>query len=272
MAREAVAPAESVARSGVPAQAQRVSFEPANTTACTRAAVLGASGGIGAALVGELRRRRPDCGIYAGSHRLQTSADPLVTPFAFDLRDPASIATAAAVIGADGPLDLVFVATGMLTTSDGSGPEKSFRQITATGLAEQFAINAIGPALIAQAFLPLLPRDRRAMFAVLSARVGSIGDNRLGGWHGYRAAKAALNMLIRNFAIEQRRSHPLAIVAGLHPGTVDTALSAPFKKGVAPERLFTPATAAAHLLDTLDGLTPQDSGGLFAWDGTPIPF
>jgi NAD(P)-dependent dehydrogenase (short-subunit alcohol dehydrogenase family) len=160
----------------------------------------------------------------------------------------------------------------MLTRGDGTGPEKSLKQITAQGLAEQFAINAIGPALVAQAFLPLLPRDRRAVFAVLSARVGSIEDNRLGGWHGYRAAKAALNMLVRNFAIELARSHPQAIVVGLHPGTVDTALSAPFQKGVAPERLFTPASAAARLLDTLDGLTPQDSGGLFAWDGSRIPF
>ena len=110
------------------------------------------------------------------------------------------------------------------------------------------------------------------LFAVLSARVGSIGDNRLGGWHGYRAAKAALNMLIRNFAIELRRSHPQAIIVGLHPGTVDTPLSAPFQRGVAPDRLFTPATSAGHLLDVIDGLSPADSGGVFAWDGTAIPF
>ena len=237
-----------------------------------RAAVFGASGGIGAALVAGLWQRDPACRIYAGSRRPVPPVDPNITPFAFDLRDAGSITSAAAAIGDEGPLDLAFVATGMLTRADGSGPEKSYKQITAQGLAEQFAINAIGPALIAQAFLPLFPRDRRAVFAVLSARVASIGDNRLGGWHGYRAAKAALNMLVRNFAIELARSHPQAIVVGLHPGTVDSALSAPFQRGVAPGRLFTPQTAAGHLLDVLAGLTPADSGGLFAWDGARIPF
>jgi NAD(P)-dependent dehydrogenase (short-subunit alcohol dehydrogenase family) len=233
---------------------------------------LGASGGIGAALVAGLRARNPACRIYAGSRHPEPASDPNVTPFAFDLTDPASIAEAAELISRDGTLDFVFVATGMLIAPDGTGPDKSFKQITAQGLADQFAINAIGPALVAQAMLPLLPRDRRAVFAVLSARVGSIGDNRLGGWHGYRAAKAALNMLVRNFAIELRRSHPQAIVVGLHPGTVDTALSAPFQRGVAPARLFPAATAAGHLLDVIDSLGPEDSGGLFAWDGAPIPF
>ena len=238
----------------------------------TRAAIFGASGGIGAALVAALAEREPGCRIYGGSRRGVPSNDNSVIPFAFDLRDSESIGLAADSISRDGPLDLVFVATGMLTRADGGGPEKSLRQIDAEALAELFAINTIGPALIAQAMLPLLPRDRRAVFAVLSARVGSIGDNRLGGWHGYRAAKAALNMLVRNFAIELRRSHPLAVVVGLHPGTVDTPLSAPFQRGVAQARLFTPQTSAAHLLDVIAGLTPQDSGGLFAWDGAAIPF
>ena len=190
----------------------------------------------------------------------------------FDLADGGSIGAAAQTIAQDGSLDLVFVATGRLTRASGIGPEKSYKAITAEGLAEQFAITATGPALVAQAILPLLPRYRRAVFAVLSARVGSIGDNRSGGWHGYRAAKAALNMLVRNFAIEMRRSHPQAIVVGLHPGTVDTSLSAPFQRGVPPERLFAPQIAAKHLLDVLETLTPEASGGLFAWDGTAIPF
>ena len=236
------------------------------------AAIFGASGGIGAALVAALATRAPGCRIYAGSRRGLASHNARIVPFAFDLTDPRSIGAAASAIARDGPLDLAIVATGMLTRMDGIGPEKSYKAITAEGLAEQFAITATGPALVAQAILPLLPRDRRAVFAVLSARVGSIGDNRTGGWHGYRAAKAALNMLVRNFAIEMRRSHPQAIVVGLHPGTVDTALSAPFQRGVPPERLFTPQIAAKHLLDVLETLTPEASGGLFAWDGTAIPF
>jgi NAD(P)-dependent dehydrogenase (short-subunit alcohol dehydrogenase family) len=242
------------------------------TPPIARAAIFGASGGIGAALVAALAEREPGCRIYAGSMRAEPSDDPRETPFAFDLGDAASLGRAAEAIARDGPLDLAFVATGMLKRADGTGPEKSLREITAQSLAEQFAVNAIGPALVAQAILPQLARDRRAVFAVLSARVGSIGDNRLGGWYGYRAAKAALNMLVRNFAIELRRSHPHAIVVGLHPGTVDTPLSAPFQRGVRPGRLFTPAVAAGHLLDVIAGLTPADSGGLFAWDGTAIPF
>ena len=276
MAASGICQSESVARPGSPAHAPTMmpaSASPlAETTSCTRAAVFGASGGIGEALVAGLRARNPACRIYAGSRHPKPAGDPQVTPFAFDLRDAASIGAAAQSIGGEGPLDLAFVATGMLVGPDGTGPEKSFKQITAQSLADQFAINTIGPALIAQAMLPLLPRDRRAVFAVLSARVGSIGDNRLGGWHGYRAAKAALNMLVRNFAIELRRSHPLAIIVGLHPGTVDTALSAPFQRGVPQAKLFTPETSAAHLLDRIDALKPQDSGGLFAWDGAAIPF
>ena len=245
---------------------------PTEPTSYPRAAVFGASGGIGAALFAELRMRNPACRIYAGSRHPKPTADHLVTPFAFDLSDAASIGATAQSIGVEGPLDLVIVATGMLVAPDGTGPEKSFKQISAQGLADQFAINTIGPALIAQPMLPLFPRDRRAVFAVLSARVGSIGDNRLGGWHGYRAAKAALNMLVRNFAIELRRSHPLAVVVGLHPGTVDTPLSAPFQRGVPQAQLLTAQTSAGHLLDTIASLTPDDSGGLFAWDGAAIPF
>jgi NAD(P)-dependent dehydrogenase (short-subunit alcohol dehydrogenase family) len=139
-------------------------------------------------------------------------------------------------------------------------------------MANVYAANAIGPALIAKHCLPRLPRDRRAVFAVLSARVGSIGDNRLGGWHSYRASKAALNMLVRNFAIELERSNPRAVVAALHPGTVDSRLSAPFQRRVAPGRLFSPDQAAGHLLAVIDKLTPADSGGLFAWNGERLPW
>ena len=120
--------------------------------------------------------------------------------------------------------------------------------------------------------LPLLPRDRKAVFAALSARVGSIADNQVGGWHSYRASKAALNMIIRTLAIELARRNPSAVCVGLHPGTVDTGLSAPFQRGVPADRLFSAERAADQLLTVIDNLTPQSSGGLFAWDGSAIPF
>ena len=213
-----------------------------------RAVVVGAGGGIGGALAVALADR--------GAVFALSRAD-------LDLTDPASITDAAARI--DGPLDLVIVATGVLGT-----PEKALRDLDAAKLAAQFAVNAIGPALVAQAFLPKLRTDRKTAFVALSARVGSIEDNRLGGWHAYRASKAALNQFVRTIAIEHARRCPLGVCVALHPGTVDTKLSAPFQRGV--RDLFTPAVAAGHLLAVLDGLMPEDTGGLFAWDGARIAF
>ena len=184
-----------------------------------------------------------------------------------DLTQPASIAAACANITE--PVDLVLVATGMLHDAT-HGPERSLAALDAHWLAQSFAVNAIGPALVAQALLPKLRRDRKTAFAALSARVGSISDNRLGGWYGYRASKAALNQLVRTAAIEQARRNPQSVVVTLHPGTVDTRLSKPFQRGV-PE-LFDATTSARHLLGVLDALTPGDSGGLFAWDGSAIAF
>lgn len=235
-----------------------------------RCAVFGASGGIGAAFVTALAARDDVAEVHAGSRSGSASDHAKVRPFTFDLLDEDSIAAACAAIGA--PLDIVLVATGRLTRADGTGPEKAFRAVTTEGLAEMFAINTIGPALIAKHALPLLPRDRRAVFAALSARVGSISDNRLGGWHAYRASKAALNMLVRNLAIELSRSHSNAVAITLHPGTVDTGLSQPFQKGVPAEKLFTPQVSAERLLAVLDGLAPADSGKLFAWDRAEVPF
>jgi NAD(P)-dependent dehydrogenase (short-subunit alcohol dehydrogenase family) len=222
------------------------------------AVVVGASGGVGAALATALRESGRFSGVYALSRTT-----------GLDLEDEASVAAAAAEVGAGPAPGLVFVATGVLHA--GFEPERSYRALDPDHMARDYRINTIGPALVAKHFLPLLPRDRRSVFAVLSARVGSIGDNRLGGWHSYRASKAALNMILRNLAIELARTHPQAVVAGLHPGTVDTGLSAPFQRGVKPGKLFTPARSAGHLLDVLDGLQPADSGGVFAWDGARIP-
>lgn len=232
--------------------------------------VFGASGGIGGALVAQLAADRSVARIHAASRRAIDYSDSKIIPLSFDLSDESTIADAAATVGA--PLDLVCVATGMLHRDGGPAPEKSLRAIDAEAIAELFRVNTIGPALIAKHFAPLLPRDRRSVFAALSARVGSIADNRLGGWHSYRASKAALNMLMVNLAIELRRTHPQAIVASLHPGTVDTALSAPFQRGVVPEKLFLSEDSARYLLGVLNRLTPEDSGGLFAWDGARIPY
>jgi NAD(P)-dependent dehydrogenase (short-subunit alcohol dehydrogenase family) len=232
--------------------------------------VIGARGGIGAALVARLAAR-PDAGpVLALSRTPPETLPPGVAWAPIDLGDEASIAAAAsAELGA--PLERVLVATGRLEVL-GRPPEKSWRHLEAETLMAAFADNAVGPALVAKHFLPRLPRDRRSVFAALSARVGSIEDNRLGGWYGYRASKAALNQLIHTLAIELARQRPQAICVALHPGTVDTGLSAPFQGGVSAEKLFTPDFAAERLLSVLDGLGPADSGGFFAWDGTPIPW
>jgi NAD(P)-dependent dehydrogenase (short-subunit alcohol dehydrogenase family) len=152
----------------------------------------------------------------------------------------------------------------------GQKPERSWRDLDRTALERSFLVNTIAPALVAKHVLPRLPRERRTVFAVLGARVGSIGDNRTGGWHGYRASKAALAMLIKTLSIELRRTRPQAICVSLHPGTVDTAMSKPFQGNVAPEKLFTPDFAAVRLIAVADALTPDDSGGHFAWDGARI--
>jgi NAD(P)-dependent dehydrogenase (short-subunit alcohol dehydrogenase family) len=230
------------------------------------AAVFGASGGIGRALVAALDADPRCAGIHAGSRQTMTHPSPKVSGFLFDLSDEASLEAAADLIGAP---DLIIVATGRLH-GPGLTPEKSLRAIASQALQEAFAINAIGPTLMARHVLPRMPRMRRTLFAALSAKVGSISDNRLGGWHSYRASKAALNMLIRTIAIELTRTHPELVCVALHPGTVDTPLSKPFQAGVPAERLCTPEDAANHLLAVLDKLGPQNSGRLFGWDGQEI--
>jgi NAD(P)-dependent dehydrogenase (short-subunit alcohol dehydrogenase family) len=239
--------------------------------ASLRIAVFGASGGIGGALVDALAQDDRVISIYAGARRTLAKRDVKAIPFSFDLLEESSIAASAALIGADGPLDLAIVATGQLHHG-ALQPEKTWRDFNGDAFASAFAINATGPALIAKHLLPLLTRERRSVFAAISARVGSIEDNRLGGWAAYRASKAALNQIIRTCAIELARKNKTACCVALHPGTVDTALSAPFQRGVSAARLFSPAESAMHVLRAIDTLTPEQSGGFFAWDGTPIPF
>jgi len=149
-------------------------------------------------------------------------------------------------------------------------PEKSIGQIDPFAMLDVLKTNAVGPAMIAKHFLPLMRRDAKTVFAALSARVGSISDNRLGGWASYRASKAALNMLLKTASIEQARRFPQSVVVGIHPGTVDTDLSQPFQRRVPEGKLFTPAYSVSRLLQVLDQLTPGDSGRCFAWDGQVI--
>ncbi|MCR9180112.1 MAG: SDR family NAD(P)-dependent oxidoreductase [Erythrobacteraceae bacterium] len=233
------------------------------------AAVFGASGGIGRALCDGLAA----CGtqvIHAGSRAGTDPAGAGMRPFAFDLTDEATIAAAAEAMR-DDPPEWVIIATGVLTLGDGAGPERTYKRLDAAAMAEVFALNTIGPALIAKHILPLMPRGRRFVFAALSARVGSISDNRLGGWHSYRASKAALNMLIKNLALELARTHSEGVIAGLHPGTVDSALSQPFQSNLPDGQLTAPGDAAGNLLGVLARLGSEQSGQVFDFRGEQVP-
>ena len=232
-----------------------------------RAVVFGASGAIGGALVDALRRR--GVGEVHALSRQPGANSPGVYPAYVDLLDEVSLGGQAARLGADGMLDTIIVATGLLH-APGMLPEKALRDLRPESLATLFAVNCIGPSLVMKHFLGLLPRDRPARFAALSARVGSISDNQKGGWYGYRAAKAGLNMMLRSAAIEIARRAPQAVIMGLPPGTVDSALSQPFQKLVPPGQLRQPEDAAEQLLDVLEAARPEQSGKLFAYDGTEI--
>ena len=224
-----------------------------------RALVLGASGALGSALAAQLRDD-PRCATVLALGRSSTPA--------VDFNAPATLDEAAHSLATHGPWNLVLVATGMLHGPTGT-PEKRLAGLHAEHMAASFAVNTIGPALALAHFAPQLAQGERSVVAVLSAKVGSIGDNRLGGWYSYRASKAALNMVVKTAAIELARTHPQAVVAALHPGTVDSALSAPFRG----TKIWRPARDAAHdLLAVIDGLQPQDSGGFWAYDGQRLPW
>lgn len=238
-----------------------------------RCAIFGASGGIGRALVQRLSASDEVDVVYAAARRPDAvPSGDRIRPVAMDLEDEESIAQAAAKMSAGGPLDLVIVATGLLQRKPAVAPEKSWRAIDGEAMAEVLRINTIGPALIGKHMLEHLDDKGSPVFAVISARVGSVEDNRLGGWHSYRASKAALNQIMRNFTIELGRRNKAAIVVSLHPGTVDTALSEPFQSNVPKGKLFTSDYSAACLLSVVKGLNAQDTGGFFAWDGKSIPF
>jgi len=236
-------------------EASLASFPPGGV-----AVVFGAGGSIGGALLAALR---------ASGHFAEVLAFSRGTSPPIDLLDEASLAHTAALAASRGELRLVIDATGFLHDAT-QGPEKNWHQIDAAKLARCFALNATGPALLMKHVLPRLPRAGKAVFATLSARVGSIGDNRLGGWYGYRAAKAALNQLVRTAAVELARRCPQAYCVALHPGTVASALSAPF--AAAGLQVHAPEDAARHLLAVIDRLPPGGNGGFFDWRGQVVPW
>ncbi len=233
------------------------------------AVVFGISGGIGRALAEGLvaRGRGPVIGFA------RRPAGPIegVGTHACDITREPDLVRAAEIVGAAGVPDLVIVATGILSDGEALAPEKSLRHQSMEAFEQVFRVNTFGPALVAKHFIPIMPRKARGVFAALSARVGSISDNRIGGWHAYRASKAALNMLVRNYAIEQARRNGDFIAVGLHPGTVDTALSQPFQGAVPDSQLFTPEHSASQLLDVIAALTPDQSGRVLDYAGQVVP-
>jgi len=217
------------------------------------ALIIGASGGIGRAVADAIEAR----GVAVT--RLSRAVDGL------DVTDEASVARLMAPL--EGPFDLVFVAVGVLALP-GQAPEKGVAALASEALAGVFAVNAIGPAMVLKHVLRLVPKDRRAVVAVLSARVGSIGDNRIGGWHAYRASKAALNQIVHGTAIEMKRTYKHAICVALHPGTVQT----PFTASYSGHSMVTPEAAAANLLSVIEGLGAHQTGGFYDWAGDEVPW
>ena len=228
---------------------------PPSTSPCMKnVLILGASGGIGSAMSRACTARGDR---VTG---LSRSAD------GFDITDEKSVA--AHLQNVSGPFDLVFVATGALEI-DGSEPEKTIRSIRAGAMLDQFALNAVGPALVLSHAAKLLPRDRPSVLAVLSARVGSIGDNKLGGWISYRSAKAAVNQVVRTASIELARTHAKASVVALHPGTVQTAFT---EKYLGRHPSVPADEAAQNLLKVIDGLSAEMSGRFYDWAGKEVPW
>ncbi|WP_076533420.1 SDR family oxidoreductase [Roseovarius nanhaiticus] len=217
-----------------------------------RSLIIGASGGIGSAITARLKENGSDV------TTISRSEDGL------DVTDEASVAEC--MKKAEGEFQLIFVATGALEI-DGAEPEKALKDVSAKALADQFAVNCIGPSLIMKHALPMLPRKGPSCFAALSARVGSIGDNQIGGWYSYRTAKAALNQMVHGAAIELKRTHKEAVCVALHPGTVATDFTA---KYAGRHKTVEPSEAAHNLLSVLEGLGPDDTGLFFDWQGERV--
>ena len=242
------------------------------------ALVVGASRGIGLALTRQLLAGsavEKVCATYRQedtAHDLLAIDDRRVELLQVDISSADSLNALSGELRArQHKPDLVINCAGILHEGD-LQPEKSLSQCREETLARSFLVNSIGPLMLAKSVLPSMPRDRRCHFAVLSAMVGSIGDNRLGGWYGYRGSKAALNQFMKTLAIECRRSYPQLCVTAIHPGTTDSALSRPFQANVKPGKLYTPAETARRILDVLGGRQAEASGEFVNWNGSQIPW
>ncbi len=252
--------------------------EPLYQSRLKNALIVGGGQGIGLGFVRQLLARPDLDRIYATYRRLESAtellaiADPRLCCLQLDLTDELQIAATIQQIQiATSILHYTINCVGILHEGE-IQPEKSLRQINAKQLLRYFQVNSIGAMLLFKYVQPLLKHPDRSILATISAKVGSIGDNQLGGWYGYRASKTALNMFVKTTAIEYQRTCPQAIVVALHPGTTDTRLSQPFQRNVPPEKLFSIDRTASQLLTVIDRLNTQDSGEFFSWDGTNLPW
>lgn len=242
----------------------------------TAALIVGAGHGIGLEFVRQFLQGNRTTRLYATYRNPGTELlginDPRLHCLSMDITDEAQIASALQKIQSETKvLHTVINCAGVLHDGE-MQPEKSLRHLNADQLVRYFQVNSIGAVLLAKQVQPLLKHGDRSILATISAKVGSIGDNQLGGWYGYRASKAALNMLMKTTAIEFKRTCPRAIIVLLHPGTTDTRLSKPFQRGVPPEKLFPVDRTVRQLLAILDGLQEGDSGAFFSWNGDRLPW
>lgn len=236
-----------------------------------RVLVVGASGGIGEAIASGLAAKSSVTSVY-GSSRGQALGfeHPKLKRVCIDFDDQQSLVDAASLIAQEGHLSCIVVATGMLHDQS-IFPERSLKELDAQALSRVLAVNTIGPALLAKHFVPLLAKEGPSVLAFLGARIGSISDNRAGGWYSYRASKAALMMLVKTLSIELRRTHPQACAICLHPGTVRSSLSEPFVGASSRRKCFSPQESAQKLISVLHGLTPAQSGLHLDYAGLEIP-
>ena len=240
------------------------------------ALIQGGSGGLGRALVNRILQSNQFDQVVVTGRNIQTidSRDPRIIPIELDLLSDQSVVDASTAVASQiDKLNLVVTTAGILQDESlGLKPEKKLTDLSRSNLQTVFSVNCFGPFLWYAALGRLIRHREPITIATLSARVASIGDNRLGGWHSYRASKTAQNMLTKNLSLELSRTNPHAIVVGLHPGTVDTDLSKPFQSGVSPNKLFTAEQSAGYLWDVISQLSAHDSGKIFAWDGSVIEF